>query len=624
MSSSNYPTSNIEDDISSNFLDYLLASPEYVLASPRKTYSSSSNSLGLVPLALPTLSLLHDDPYMKVLQAFYTEKSPIPSLIITPPSLMRNPQEFFLSEEFLSHKKQGHDQSSSSTSTLPQAMPPKRTSTFEAPATTQVSIRKLVVDSVAIELETQAATMANADNANRNPEPREALVAIKCSYKEFMSRHCTEDCKVKFATGTLTKEALSWWNSFGQPIGMEEAYKITWVEFKKLLIKKYCPRTEIKKKEDKFYHLTVKENDLKTYKQRQEAVKAYAATPTENNRYAGNLPLCKRCALHNTGPCTVKCNTCNKVGHLTKNCQNKRPAIGSNHLPVTVIFHACGKKGHYTNQCRKTNINAQGRSYLLRDRNAHQDPNVVTCMFHLNQHLARVLFDSGADKSFISLSFASMLKIPPITIDAFYDIKMADGNLVSTNTVILGCILTLLNQPFKIDLMLIKLGSFDIVIGMDWLSKYHVKILCDEKVVHIFIDDETLIIRVMEKKSDEKRLEDIPVAKEFPDVFPEDLPGLPPATRLLSILLESTPNLATKAIGTPLNSLKGTMWYFFDRYQPVGAKWMLIPWTLVRGSKPTPQELSAAKQKLMLLDNAAERRLMLLSQVKTVNVKCCY
>nr|GEU50582.1 RNA-directed DNA polymerase homolog [Tanacetum cinerariifolium] len=61
---------------------------------------------------------------------------------------------------------------------------------------------------------------------------------------------------------------------------------------------------------------------------RQEAVKAYAATPAKNNRYAGNLLLCKRCALHHTGPCTIKCNTCNKMGHLTKNCQNKRPVTG--------------------------------------------------------------------------------------------------------------------------------------------------------------------------------------------------------------------------------------------------------------------------------------------------------
>ncbi|GJS27645.1 reverse transcriptase domain-containing protein [Tanacetum coccineum] len=88
-----------------------------------------------------------------------------------------------------------------------------------------------------------------------------------------------------------------------------------------------------------------------------------------------------------------------------------------------------------------------------------------------------------------------MINIPPITLNTTYDIEIADGNLVGTNTFIQDCTLILLNQPFEIDLMPIKLGSFDVVIGMDWLSKYHARIICDEKVVHIPIDGETLIIR---------------------------------------------------------------------------------------------------------------------------------
>nr|GEY26108.1 putative reverse transcriptase domain-containing protein [Tanacetum cinerariifolium] len=149
MSSRNHLTSNIEDAFSLNFLDFIPAFPNYVPTSPGKTYSSSSNSFGIVPIVSPSLSLLHDDPYMKVLHAFKTENSPIPPLIITPP------------------------------------MPPKRMSTSEAPAMTQAAIRQLVVDSVAIALETQAATMANADNANRNPEPREAPIARKWLYPNF-------------------------------------------------------------------------------------------------------------------------------------------------------------------------------------------------------------------------------------------------------------------------------------------------------------------------------------------------------------------------------------------------------------------------------------------------------
>ncbi|GJR35346.1 putative reverse transcriptase domain-containing protein [Tanacetum coccineum] len=126
-------------------------------------------------------------------------------------------------------------------------------------------------------------------------------------------------------------------------------------------------------------------NNRQQQNRRQEAGRAYAITPSENNRYAGDLPLCKRCNFHHTGPCTVKCNICNKVGHLSKNCQNKKPATGSNQLPVTVVCHACGEKGHYTNQCRKTNINAQGRAYMLRDKNAQQDPNIAKPLTKLTQ-----------------------------------------------------------------------------------------------------------------------------------------------------------------------------------------------------------------------------------------------
>ncbi|GJX63701.1 hypothetical protein Tco_0296601 [Tanacetum coccineum] len=104
MSSPNHPTFNIEDAFSSNFSDYIPASPDYSPALPRNTYSSSSNnSFGLVPIASPTLSLFHDDPYMKVMHAYYAKESPIPPPTIVPPSPMLspmfNPQEFFLPEE---------------------------------------------------------------------------------------------------------------------------------------------------------------------------------------------------------------------------------------------------------------------------------------------------------------------------------------------------------------------------------------------------------------------------------------------------------------------------------------------------------------------------------------------
>ncbi|GKF51269.1 reverse transcriptase domain-containing protein, partial [Tanacetum coccineum] len=84
----------------------------------------------------------------------------------------------------------------------------------------------------------------------------------------FSRSNCTEDCKVKFTTSTLTVDALSWWNSYAKPIGIEQANKIAWTELKMLLTAKYCPRTEVKKMEEEFYNFIVKGNDLKTYARR--------------------------------------------------------------------------------------------------------------------------------------------------------------------------------------------------------------------------------------------------------------------------------------------------------------------------------------------------------------------
>ncbi|GKA29697.1 reverse transcriptase domain-containing protein [Tanacetum coccineum] len=368
-------------------------------------------------------------------------------------------------------------------------MPPKRTSTSEASTMTQAAIKKLVADNVTAALEAQAASMAGTSNPNRNTGPTGTPVAKTENYKEFISYQpfyfngtkgavglihwfertesvfsrskCAEENKVTFATGTLTDDALSWWNAYTQPIRVDQANQITWAELKRLLTNKYCPRTEVKKMEDELYNLTVKGNDLKPYVRRFQELAVLCPNMVPNTEklleaFIGGLP---RSIEGNTEELSTTTTTVtpttatiitnhNKtegkklsdlmlplqlkiIGHLTKNRRNKRPATRSNQLPVTVICHAYGEKGHYTSQCRKTNINAQGRAYMLRDRNAHQDPNIVT--------------------------------------DTFYDIEIADGNLVSTNTVIKGATLTLLNQPFEIDLMPIKVDSFDVVIDLPGL-----------------------------------------------------------------------------------------------------------------------------------------------------------
>ncbi|GKD26676.1 reverse transcriptase domain-containing protein, partial [Tanacetum coccineum] len=180
---------------------------------------------------------------------------------VLPPSLLFDPRYFFVPEELLPPKKQIH--------LLPQLrylihlgikpviwMPPKRTSTSETPAITLDAIRQLIADFTTA-VEAQTAVIASASNPNNLT----GTPAVKTgNYKE-----CAEENKVTFATGTLTDDALSWWNAHAQPMGIEQANQITWTELKRLLTNKYCPRTEIKKMEDEFYGLTVNGSDLKTY-----------------------------------------------------------------------------------------------------------------------------------------------------------------------------------------------------------------------------------------------------------------------------------------------------------------------------------------------------------------------
>ncbi|GJT74452.1 reverse transcriptase domain-containing protein [Tanacetum coccineum] len=357
MSTSTHPIivpsdSDIEDAFSSTHTpDYTLASPDYFPASPGNTSPDPSDDLSKYLLASLAISPFHDDPYMKVMQAYNatSNESPIPPLQapIAPPTVlppspvlplspMFDPQDFFLPEEILPPQKQARFLSSSSTnpSAPPQvfeigenyhgALDTSYARHEEQIETIlnhldELSLNHIeemkdkieVVDSVAAALEAQAANMANTNNTNRNPKPKETHAARKCTYKEFMScqpfyfngtegdvglirwfertesvfsrSNCTEDCKVKFAIGTLTEDALSWWNSYAKTIGIKQADKIAWTELKRLLTNKYCPRTEVRKMEDEFYNLVVKGNDLKTYARRFQELTTLCPKMVPNN-----------------------------------------------------------------------------------------------------------------------------------------------------------------------------------------------------------------------------------------------------------------------------------------------------------------------------------------------------
>ncbi|GJS91449.1 putative reverse transcriptase domain-containing protein [Tanacetum coccineum] len=165
----------------------------------------------------------------------------------------------------------------------------------------------------------------------------------------------------------------------------------------------------------------------------------------------------------------------------------------------------CGVPGHFKRDCPKlknkdrVNVNAQGWVYTVGNANKNGnasrnlDSIVVTSMFLLNNHYASILFDTGADRSFISTAFSSLINIALTLLENSYDVELADRKIVGIDTIVRGCTLNFLNHPFNIDLTPVELGSFDIIIGMDWLRRCHAVIVCDEKLVRIPYGNETLI-----------------------------------------------------------------------------------------------------------------------------------
>nr|GFA59513.1 hypothetical protein [Tanacetum cinerariifolium] len=265
--------------------------------------------------------------------------------------------------------------------------------------------------------------------------------------------------------------------------------------------------------------------------QRQGNARAMTNVGNQNTNDAGKNMKCNRYGMQHYGNCLIKCNKCGKIGHKARDCWSKVVVTGANAQPI-VTCYGCGEKGHIKTNCPARNNpgrnEARGQAYALRDGDQNLGPNVVTGKFSLNNRYTRVLFDSGSDKSFVNINFSRLIDIEPVKVNHSYEVELADGRVVSTNTILRGCALNLVNHLFEIDLMPIELVS------------------CMKFKKYVDSGSCLFVAQVVEKEPTERRLEDVPVTCKFPDVFPEDLPRLPPP-RQVEFEIELVPGAAPVA-----------------------------------------------------------------------------
>ncbi|GJW81745.1 putative reverse transcriptase domain-containing protein [Tanacetum coccineum] len=247
---------------------------------------------------------------------------------------------------------------------------------------------------------------------------------------------------------------------------------------------------------------------------RQNTGRAYTAGPGKKREYTGSLPLCTKCNYHHKGPCAPRCNKCKKIGHLACDCRSSGPNGNNNKrgnsetTQNAITCYECGVQGNFKKDCPKLkngnrgnqrgNGNAPAKVYVVGNAGTNPDSIIVMGTFLLNDRYASILFDTGVDRSFVSTTFSSLIDITPTTLDHYYDVELADEKIIWINTIIRGCTLNFLDHPFTINLMPIELGSFDVIVGMDWLAKYHAVIDCAEKIVRIPWGNETINFHMTE------------------------------------------------------------------------------------------------------------------------------
>ncbi|GJY81498.1 putative reverse transcriptase domain-containing protein [Tanacetum coccineum] len=450
-------------------------------------------------------------------------------------------------------------------------------------------------------------------NENHNVNGRgDRPVACECTYQDFMK------CQPLSFKGT-EGVCINLVDSHKRTIGTDAAYALSWRELMKLMTEVYCPRNEVQKMETELWNLTVKNNNMATYTQRFKELtmmctKMVSEEEDRVEKFIRGLPDNIQGNVIAAEPTRLQ-----DVVRISNNLMDQKlKGYALTGGPNVARANAAGNNENkeyegplpYCNKCHKF-------YYFYPERSNGKSEGCPKIKKQNCGNKARVpdargkacILGGGADRSFVSNTFSTLLDITPSTLDVSYVVELVDGRTLETNIVLRGCTLGLLGHPFNIDMIPIDLGSFDVIIGMDRLAKNHAVIVCDEKIMRIPDGNEILIVQgdksdkekkstlsiiscvkaqkymekgcqlflvqvtVKENKdgSKEKRLEDVPTVRDFP----EDLPGLP-LVRQVEFQIDLVPGAAPVA-GAPYRLARSKMEELSTQLQELSDKGFIRP-----------------------------------------------
>ncbi|GJR82511.1 putative reverse transcriptase domain-containing protein [Tanacetum coccineum] len=470
---------------------------------------------------------------------------------------------------------------------------PPVTPTPNEPTTTvtEAQLQALIDQGVAAAMaEAEASRVRNGYNSNGSG-PRPAQTARECSYSEFLKckpldfkgtegvvgltrwfekmesvfsiSNCPAASQVKFATCTLQDDALTWWNAHVKTTTTEAAHAMTWAALKKMMTDKYCPRVRSRRLRLRLWNHKVKgtmwwpisrdfsnyvkasksktmqeviefttelmedktqayaerqaerkrknddlsKNNQNQQNKRQNTGQAYTAGNSGRKSYAGSKPLCSKCNYNHEGPCPPRCNNCKRVGHLTQDCRS-RPANANNNNRN----NNNNNRNNNNNNRNNNNNNQQGNGCFECGDQGHFKRNCPR--LRNNDRGNQAGNDRAPAKKIVRIPWRNKTLI-------IHGDGSTQGNVTRLN--IISCTKT---------------------------QKYM------EKGFPIFLAHVTA--KEVEDKSEKKRLEDVSIVRDFPEVFPEDLSGLPP-TRQVEFQIDLVPGTA------PHFPHSGELWSFWSR-----------------------------------------------------------